>query len=82
MQHAGQANIDHVRQFGADCGDPDCELHSPWVIEDEAARQTAIAHYIAGARSAASDVEDLLQGALEEKLQNIEDEQMGERRVP
>jgi hypothetical protein len=68
--------IDHVREFGSDCGDPDCEIHSPWVIEDERERYAAIAYYIAGAKSASSDMEELIQGAIDARLENIIDEQM------
>lgn len=66
--------IDHAREHDGDCGDPDCELHSPWVIEDENERMAAIAWWICGAKAASSDVEETLHGALEAKLSNIADE--------
>ena len=32
------------------CEDPDCEIHCPWVIEDDASCLTAIAWFVAGAQ--------------------------------
>lgn len=45
-----QANLVHASQS---CDDPDCEIHHPEVIEDEAERYTAMAYYEAGYRAAA-----------------------------
>lgn len=44
--HAGFQNLDHVLQ--GNCAVPDCELHYPFAIEDEAQRLTAMAWFIAG----------------------------------
>ena len=71
-----QRNLEHARHNSADCGDPDCEIHSPWVIEDEASRLTAIAWWIAGAKTTSSEIEDTLQGAFDAKLENIADENL------
>jgi len=71
MPHTGHQNLEHVREFPADCGDPDCELHSPWVIEDESERLTAIAWYVAGARSVGSPSHDLAIEALENILDEL-----------
>jgi len=68
--------IQHVQQHEGDCGDPDCELHSPWVIEDAKERAAAIAWYIAGAKTVISDMEEMMQGSLEEKLNSIIDESL------
>jgi hypothetical protein len=75
-------NLDHAREHGSDCGDPDCEIHSPWQIEDERERYTAIAWYIAGAKTAASDMEELLQGHLEEKYDVLQEMAEGSDDVP
>lgn len=66
--------IAHVREHDGDCGDPDCELHSPWVIEDSNERMAAIAWYIAGAKSARADIDEVLQGPIEARWENIADE--------
>lgn len=68
--------IKHVQDHEADCGDPDCELHSPWVIEDAKERAAAIAWYIAGAKTVIGDMEEMMQGSLEEKLNSILDESL------
>lgn len=48
----GPDNMGHVMQHGLDCGDPDCELHHPSVIEDEPQRLTAMAWQLVGAYKA------------------------------
>jgi hypothetical protein len=53
-----------------DCTDPDCEVHNPWVQEDDAERTFALCFYVAGAIGYAKH----LDGFLEEWQQNIADE--------
>lgn len=49
--------IPHAR---ASCEDPDCEVHNPEMVEDDDARDTAKAYYIAGAYEMASLICDAL----------------------
>jgi len=46
------------------------------VIEDAKERAAAIAWYIAGAKTVISDMEEMMQGSLEEKLNSIIDESL------
>lgn len=41
-----------IEHAATDCDDPDCEVHCPWMIENEGERDTAVAWYIAGMRRA------------------------------
>lgn len=74
--NVAQNLLDHVREHDSDCGDPDCEIHSPWVIEDERERYCAISWYIAGAKSTTSDFEELIASGIESRLASILDEQL------
>ena len=52
------------------CKDPDCEIHNPWMQEDEAEVAYTMAFYVAGAQGYAKH----LDGFLEEYQRNITDE--------
>ena len=65
-----QALLQHAQQTG--CNDPDCEIHCPWMQEDDAERTLALAFYVAGAIGYAKHVDQYL----EELQQNIRDEQL------
>lgn len=53
LSDAGELNLAHARE--GRCFDPDCEIHNPDVIEDDAERLTALAWFTAGAASAGGD---------------------------
>ena len=53
------------------CTDPDCEIHNPWVQEDEAERVYAMAYFFAGAQAFA---EYLGETVVNEYLARIQDE--------
>jgi hypothetical protein len=52
------------------CDDPDCEIHNPWMQEDEAEATIALAWFVAGAQGYAK----YLDGTLKEYLRDIADE--------
>lgn len=51
----GKRNFAHV--LNGPCGDPDCELHNPGVIEDEDSMWTALAWFYVGAEAFRQDAQ-------------------------
>ena len=49
----GHQNYTHAALRSVICRDPDCEIHRPEVIEDQAERLTALAWFYAGAEALA-----------------------------
>jgi hypothetical protein len=51
-----QSKLDRCRELfdhaKSDCTDPDCEIHNPWMQEDEAEMMLACAYFVAGAQRA------------------------------